>query len=62
MQKKVKRRFSLTLTGVYVKALDQLVDEGIYLEHQVAIRAALRLLFRHHNVAPFAEKEVDKIQ
>ncbi len=57
--KAAKKRISLTLTTVYQEALDQLVDEGIYLEHQVAIRDALRLLFRHHGIAPFAVKEVE---
>ena len=61
MTKKVKRRLSLTLTGVYVEALDRLVGDGIYLEHQVAIRAALRLLFRHHRIEPFYSKLVDEI-
>ena len=56
MTKKVKRRLSLTLTRRYVEALDQLVEEGIYLEHQVAIRDALRLLFRVHRIEPFGEK------
>ncbi len=62
MQKKAKRRISLTLTKSYVEALDQLVDEGIYLEHQVAIRDALRLLFRHHGIEPFFSKLVEKLQ
>ncbi len=63
--KNVKRRLSLTLTKVYVEALDHLVDEGIYMEHQVAIRAALRLLFRLHKIEPFHSElvgEVEKFQ
>ncbi len=56
--KTVKRRISLTLTKPYVDALDRLVEEGIYLEHQVAIRAAMRLLFQFHGIEPFAEKLV----
>ncbi len=55
-EKAVKRRISLTLTKSYVDALDCLVEEGIYLEHQVAIRAAMRLLFQFHGIEPFAEK------
>jgi len=62
MPKNVKRRVSLTLTRVYVEALDQLVEEGIYLEHQVAIRAALRLLFRFHRIEPFYSELVKDIQ
>jgi len=62
MQKKFKRRLSLTLTRIYVEALDQLVDEGIYMEHQVAIRDALRLLFRHHKIEPFYSELVEEIK
>jgi len=65
MSKNVKRRLSLTLTRIYVVALDYLVDEGIYLEHQAAIRDALRLLFRHHKIEPFYSElveEFDKLQ
>ena len=62
MEKKTKRRISLTLTKPYVEALDRLVDEGIYLEHQVAIRDALRLLFRFHKIEPFYSELVEKIE
>jgi len=62
MSKKFKRRVSLTLTKSYVEALDRLVDEGIYLEHQVAIRDALRLLFRHHKIEPFYSALVEKAE
>ena len=62
MTKKVKRRLSLTLTRRYVEALDQLVEEGIYLEHQVAIRDALRLLFRVHRIEPFYSDLVEKVE
>ena len=54
-----KTRISITLTQPYMDALDHLIEKGIYLEHQVAIRDALRLLFRHHGIAPFAVKEVE---
>lgn len=53
--KAAKKRVSLTLTKAYEDALDQLVEKGIYLEHQVAIRDAMRLLFRHHGIEPFVE-------
>ena len=62
MEKKTKRRISLTLTKSYVEALDRLVDEGIYLEHQVAIRDALRLLFRFHKIEPFYSESFEKIE
>ena len=65
MSETVKRRLSLTLTNIYVEALDRLVENGLYLEHQVAIRAALRLLFRFHKIEPFYSElaeEVEKVQ
>jgi len=52
-----KKRFSVTLTNAYVSALDQMVEEGIYLDHQAAIRDALRRLFQYHGIKPFSEKE-----
>ena len=48
----------MTLTGPYVKALDRLVEEGIYMNPQDAIRSALRRLFQHHGIEPFAYKGV----
>jgi len=59
-EKAVKRRYSLTLTNVYVEALDQLVEKGIYLEHQVAIRDAMRHLFQSHRIEPFYSELVEK--
>jgi len=55
-------RVTLALTKVYVEALDQLVDEGLYMEHQVAIRAALRLLFRFHGIEQFRSKFVEEVK
>ena len=60
--KAARNRVSLTLTKVYIDALDHLVEEGIYLEHQAAIRAALRLLFRHHKIEPFYSALVEKAE
>ena len=63
--KTVKRRYSLTLTSEFVEALNTLVDMGLYLEDQVAIRDALRHLFRYHKIEPFYSdyiEEVKKIQ
>lgn len=51
-----KRRFSLTLTKPYIEALNRLVEEGIYIDHQDAIRHALRRLFQFHGMEPFLEK------
>ncbi len=52
-----KRRFSVTLTGSYEKALDLLVEKGLYIDHQDAIRDALRQLFQYHGIESFSEKE-----
>ena len=57
--KAAKKRVSVTLTNSYLEALDQLVEKGIYLEHQVAIRDAMRLLFRYHGIEPFGAKEAE---
>jgi len=53
-----KKRFSVTLTTAYAKALDRLVEEGLYIDHQDAIRDALRRLFEYHGLEPFS-KEAD---
>ena len=55
-EKSTRHRISLTLTEVYLDALDQLVEEGLYMEQQDAIRDALRRLFRHHEIDPFTDK------
>jgi len=55
--KPVRTRISLTLTPVYLDALNRLVEKGLYLEPQDAVRAALRLLFQHHGIEPFTAPE-----
>jgi len=60
-----KKRFSVTLTTAYVKALDSLVGKGIYTDNQAAIRDAMRILFRHHGIEPFRSnlvEEAEKVQ
>ena len=54
--KATRVRYTMVLTRVYADALDQLIDEGLYMEQQVAIRAALRLLFRFHGIESFTDK------
>jgi len=64
-KKSIKKRFSVTLTTAYVDALDSLVENGLYLDHQDGIRGALRRLFRHHGIEPFISQlveEVEKVQ
>ena len=56
--KVTKKRIGLLLTGPYLEALEQLVEKGIYLEHQVAIRDALRRLFEFHGIESFSDKGV----
>ena len=58
-EKAARSRISLTLTKVYIEALDKLVDMGIYMEHQAAIRAALRSFFQFHGIEPFNDKEAE---
>ena len=61
-----KKRFSVTLTRPYKEALDHLVEKGVYIDHQDAIRDALRRLFRFHGIEPFTDKgaelEEEKVQ
>ena len=49
----VKKRFSVILTGPFLEALDLLIEDGIYNDHQSGIRDALRRLFRFHGIEPF---------
>ena len=56
MSKKVKRRFSTTLSRIYAEALDRVVEKGFYLNHQAAIRAALMRMFQFHGIEPFTDK------
>jgi len=45
-----KRRFSVTFTGPYIDALDLLVKTGLYINHQAAIRAGVRLVLKEHKI------------
>ena len=45
-----KRRFSVTLTKPFMTALEKLVDKGLYIDNQDALRHALRQLFRYHGI------------
>jgi len=58
-EKAAKKRFSVTLTNAYVEALNQLVEKGLYLDHQDGIRGSLRRLFRHHGIEPFRSETVE---
>jgi Arc/MetJ-type ribon-helix-helix transcriptional regulator len=52
-----KKRFSVTFTTPYIQRLDRLVKEGLYIDHQAAIRAAMRRLFEYHKI-PLTIEEV----
>jgi len=45
-----KRRFSVTLTMPYVDRLNRLVNKGIDMTHQDAIRSALGQYFEYHGM------------
>jgi Arc/MetJ-type ribon-helix-helix transcriptional regulator len=55
-----KKRFSVTLTQPYIDALDRLVKEGLYMDHQGGIRHALRQLFRFHGIEPVYNNLVEE--
>lgn len=57
---KAKIRVSVTLTKPYVDALDRLVEDGVYVVRGEAVKDALRRLFRHYGVEPFARPLEEK--
>lgn len=54
-----KTRVTLTLTKVYVDALDLFVESGLYLEYQDLIRAALRHFFESRGVKAFCPETAE---
>ena len=58
--KAAKIRISLTLTKVYVDALDQLIDAGVYATRVEVIKDGLRRVFRSHEMPPFAFKKIEE--
>ncbi|MBA7671067.1 hypothetical protein ES703_79218 [subsurface metagenome] len=53
------KRYTITLRGIYSELLDDMVEKGVYIEPQDAIRQALRLLFEKHGVKLYVKKSVD---
>jgi len=53
-----KKEVHLTLPVSYLRALDQLVETGIYMDREEAIMDALRQLFYYHKIEPFFAKRV----
>ena len=45
-----KPRLSITMTMQYKNLLDYLVEMGVYLSREEAMRAGMRLLFKYHNL------------
>lgn len=56
MPKKDKIRVSVTMTETYVEGLNQLVEDGIYLNRGDIILEALRKLLEEKGVKPFGDK------
>ena len=54
---RMKTCITVTLTEVYLDALDRLVEKGVYVSQQSAIRDALRYLLRFQRMEPFSQKE-----
>ena len=54
----IKKEVQTTLTTPYLQALNNLVEKGIYLAPQVAIREALRRLFQFYGIEPFTDKGI----
>ncbi len=48
-------RISLTLTKVYVEALDQLIDAGVFESRTEIIKDGLRRVFRSYEMKPFGK-------
>ena len=46
----------IMIENPYLDQLDRLVEKGIYLSREDAIRDALRSLFRSEGIEPFAAK------
>lgn len=57
-----KKRYSVTLTELYLERMDSLIEQGIYLDHQTSIRAALRLLFKFHGMEPLYKEQVEEAE
>ncbi len=52
-----KTRINVTLTRLYLDALDCFVEEGIYLSKAEIILEALRRLLRSYGMGPFRPRE-----
>ena len=62
MSKKSKHQFSFKIPIPMLEAVDSLVEQGIYLNRDEAIRAALRILFREKGIEPFSPEVEEPVK
>ena len=62
LERNEKTRLSVTLLGLYMDRLDRLVEMGIYLDPQDAIRDSLRKTFRAYGIEPFTDKDREAVK
>lgn len=53
----VTKRVCVALTEAYREPMARLVRDGVYVSRSELIKDALRRLFRHYGMKPFAEAE-----
>ena len=51
----VKKSVSVVLTKPYLECLNRLVEGGLYVNRAEVIKDALRRLFSHYEMPPFAK-------
>lgn len=47
--------YTVKLVGPYLKALNQVIKDGVYSDANELIRDALRYLFTYYDIEPFAK-------
>ena len=52
----MSKEVNVILPDSYLRALDQLVETGIYMDREEAIMEALRQLCYYHKIEPFTDK------
>jgi len=62
MGDKEKKRVGVTLTKLYLDAMDGLVRGGVYPRRSDLINDALRLLFKHYGIEPFSAEEFKEVK
>ena len=49
-----KKRYSVTLTDPFQKGLEELIEIGLFIDAQHALREGLRCIFERYGVKPFS--------